>query len=282
MRAFAAFPPPDETTASSPLWILRVGVAACFIGHGMLGVNQTAAWTSYFAVVGISQQPAMTLMPWVGAFDVAMGLSVLFHPLRGVVFYMAVWALWTALLRPLAGEPFWEAVERAGNYGSPFALFLSSTRACGIATGFGGQCRETIEAWRHPSVAWTLRLTTAFELFGHGALGCALHKAVVAAQYTLIGLPGATAEPMIGAFECLLALAVLLRPGRTLLLGVVGWKLATEALYPVSGSSLWVFVEHGGSYAAPLALAFIDHETRLAHAASASMPARRFWILPHD
>jgi hypothetical protein len=26
---------------------------------------------------------------------------------------MAVWGLWTALLRPLSGEPFWETIERA-------------------------------------------------------------------------------------------------------------------------------------------------------------------------
>jgi hypothetical protein len=35
---------------------------------------------------------------------------------------MAVWGLWTALLRPLSGEPVWELIERAPNYLIPFAL----------------------------------------------------------------------------------------------------------------------------------------------------------------
>ncbi|MGQ0642327.1 MAG: hypothetical protein ACT4P6_16390 [Gemmatimonadaceae bacterium] len=41
-------------------------------------------------------------------------------------FIMAVWGLWTALLRPLSGEPFFDTIERAGNYGVPLALLLLS------------------------------------------------------------------------------------------------------------------------------------------------------------
>jgi hypothetical protein len=55
-----------------------------------------------------------------------------------------------------------------------------------------------------------------------------------------------------------LALAVLFRPDRRLLVGVLVWKLATEALCPMAGSPFWVFVEHGGSYVAPLALAVLS------------------------
>jgi len=41
----------------------------------------------------------------------------------------------------------------------------------------------------------------------------------------------------------------------TLLLLVAAWKLATEALFPLTGAPIWEFIERGGSYAAPLALA---------------------------
>jgi hypothetical protein len=229
-------------------------VAACFIGHGMLGVLRTAAWTSYFAVVGIGRETAFTLMPLVGAFDIALALAVLFRPAPGLVLYMVAWCVWTALLRPLAGESGWEAMERAGNYGAPVALFL--------LLGQGGR----FQAWlRHrfgsgsPElvVHWILRLTTVLLLLGHGMLNWIVQKPMFAAQYARIGLPGGTTEPWVGGFECLLAVAVLYRPSRGLLLGVVAWKLATEALCPLTGSPCWVLIEHGGSYAAPLALTFL-------------------------
>jgi hypothetical protein len=227
-----------------------------FIGHGMVGLGHPPAWAPYFGVVGIGRATSYALMPWVGAFDIAMGIAVLVLPCRAMIWYMALWGLWTAMLRPLAGESVWEAVERAGNYGAPFALFLMST---------GGSARSWIgfnqggpmEGFRRGEFCWMLRLTTVLLLLGHGMLGLAVQKPLLGAQYASIGLHGSGLEGMIGGFECLLALAVLFKPDRPLLVGIVLWKLATEALSPVAGSSLWVFVEHGGSYAAPLALAFM-------------------------
>ena len=58
------------------------------------------------------------------------------------------------------------------------------------------------------------------------------------------------------------ALVVALRPSPSLLFGVMAWKMATEALYPISGTPIWEFVERAGSYAAPLALALILIDTR--------------------
>ena len=248
--------PSDELSTALLGRILRVGVAACFVGHGALGLLRTASWTSYFAVVGIGHETALRLMPLVGVFDVALGLSVLVCPIGALVLYMAAWCLWTALLRPLAGESNWEAVERAGNYGVPVALFI--LMQCGGAkTWLGGRLRGALDQSQCRRIGWVLRGTTVLLLLGHGALGLIVRKPMFSAQYALLGLPGAAVEPLVGGFECLLALAVLLRAGRQLLIGVVVWKLATEALCPLAGSSFWVFVEHGGSYAAPLGLALL-------------------------
>ena len=106
-------------------------------------------------------------------------------------------------------------------------------------------------------VAWILRLTTVLLMVGHGALNLLVRKPVFVTQYGMLGLHGPWVEPMVGAFECVLALAVLFQPGFGLLLFVLAWKLGTEALSPMAGSPLWVFVEHGGSYAAPLGLALL-------------------------
>ena len=91
-------------------WALRVGAAGCFIGHGAFGFITKAAWLPFFAVVGIPEAWAWKLMPLVGAVDVLAGMAVLFRPTRLPLIYMSVWALWTALLRPLSGDSVFEAL----------------------------------------------------------------------------------------------------------------------------------------------------------------------------
>ena len=56
-------------------WVLRVGAALCFIGHGAFGFITKAAWLPYFGVVGIPESSAYTLMPLVGAVDVMAGMA---------------------------------------------------------------------------------------------------------------------------------------------------------------------------------------------------------------
>jgi hypothetical protein len=48
-----------------------------------------------------------------------------------------VWKLGTEALRPLAGEPIWEFIERGGSYGAPLALAWLQARRhqAGDATG---------------------------------------------------------------------------------------------------------------------------------------------------
>src|SRR5690348_6886635 len=113
-----------RTGAENAYWALRIGSAMCFIGHGAFGFITKAAWLPYFGVVGIPEPLAWTLMPLIGAVDVTAGMAVLFAPRALPLIYMSVWALWTALLRPLSGESAFEAIERAGNYGVPLAMLL--------------------------------------------------------------------------------------------------------------------------------------------------------------
>src|SRR4051812_47381543 len=96
----------------------------CFVGHGAFGIITKEAWVRYFAVVGLGRATAYAMMPVIGTLDITMGIILLVAPVPLVAMWMLAWALWTALLRPLAGEPFWEMLERAGNYGVPAALLL--------------------------------------------------------------------------------------------------------------------------------------------------------------
>lgn len=242
-------------------WFLRIGAALCFIGHGAFGFITKAAWLPYFAVVGIPEAWAWRMMPLVGAVDVVAGMAVLFAPRGLPLLYMVVWAAWTALLRPLAGESVFETLERAGNYGVPLALLLMMGVTFNWRTLLDRRDPERIS---HPEpsegsarfVAPVLQWTTVLLLLGHGALGV-IGKPGLTAHYASISLPMSTTIA-VGWFEVALAIAVAIRPAAALLVFVAVWKLSTESLWLASGAPIWEFVERAGSYAAPLALAALN------------------------
>jgi len=249
--------------AELPYWILRVGAALCFIGHGAFGFITKAAWLPYFAVVGIPEVWAWRLMPLVGAVDVTAGMMVLFAPRRFALGYMTLWALWTALLRPLSGEPVFETIERAGNYGVPFALLVisgwprnlrgwfSSTPPAPVSHLLAADGRQQLAVLQR-----ALQIATVLLLAGHGALGAISGKSLFATHYAAVGLPdGLTAS--IGWFELGLAAIIAVRPFASVLLFACAWKLATESLFIAAGAHVWELVERAGSFAAPLALALL-------------------------
>lgn len=247
----------DEATGSLLPWVLRAGVAGCFIGHGAFGIITKAGWLPYFAVGGISAPLAWKLMPLIGSMDIIIGLLVLIRPCRALLIWAVLWATWTALLRPLSGEPFWEAIERAGNYGVPLAL-LAVVGAEGPKFSRLTFRDFRLEPARLRLLGLILRLTTAGLLAGHAALGLLVHKPGLARHYAALGMSQPAAlVPAVGAFEFFLAALVLVRPRPALLVVICFWKIATESLFLVSGSPIWELIERFGSYAAPLALVLL-------------------------
>ena len=106
-------------------WVLRIAVAGEFIGHGVFALGGKQAWIEWFPVFGISApEPATTLLFLVGIMDVTLGLLVLIKPVPVAILWMAIWGFWTALVRPIVGEPVWDFVERGANWGAPLALLL--------------------------------------------------------------------------------------------------------------------------------------------------------------
>ena len=196
----------------------------------------------YFAVGGISEPLAWRLMPWIGTMDVIMGLLALVWPCRALFIWAALWATWTALLRPLSGEPVWEFIERAGNYGVPFALLAVVGTDGPLFTRLPFRWPR-LGAARRVLLVWILRLTTATLLAGHAGLGLFAHKAGLARHYAALGVnQPAALVPAIGGFEFFLAALVLLRPRPGLFVGICLWKISTESPFsssqaPRSGSS---------------------------------------------
>lgn len=105
-------------------WILRIGVAGEFFGHGMFALQGKEGWFKYFEAFGFTNPETMKMMlTLVGVMDMLMVILVLFKPIRIALLWMAFWGLWTALVRwPFGPDPIWDFVERWANWAGPLAL----------------------------------------------------------------------------------------------------------------------------------------------------------------
>lgn len=248
-------------TTTKLYWVLRVGVAAEFIGHGLAGLSR-GPWLPYYALFGIPPDFAWKYMFYVTAtVDLTAGLLTLFFPIRLVLLYTAVWGTLTAFLRPAAGESWFEVWERGGNSAMPIAFL--------VLVGWGGlsvrkwltpaKPPQSIDHRRATALNWIMRLGLGLLLIGHGGFGVAVRKAEWYDYFAYFGVPpwavdSAHLMAVFGWFEILLGVAVLIRPQRGLLIFVLFWKVATELLRPLVGQELFQFVERAGDYALPIGL----------------------------
>ena len=106
-------------------WILRIAVAGEFIGHGAFALQGKKDWVGWFSQFGVSDPTlAAQLLFAVGLLDILFAVLILMRPVRVLLLWMALWGLWTALIRPLVGMPVWDFIERSANCGAPLALLL--------------------------------------------------------------------------------------------------------------------------------------------------------------
>ena len=105
-------------------WVLRVTVAGEFLGHGVFALQGKLGWIKYFTALGFTPDFAQSVLPFIGIADLAVALIVLLKPIRAILLWATLWGFWTALLRPLGGDPIWDFVERWANWGAPLALLL--------------------------------------------------------------------------------------------------------------------------------------------------------------
>lgn len=106
-------------------WLLRIGVAGEFIGHGLLAVGGKKDWLGWISqLTHVSTPTAATLLLVVGIADVIMALIILVRPIRPLLLWMAFWGFWTALVRPLVGMGWLDFIERSANWAAPLALYF--------------------------------------------------------------------------------------------------------------------------------------------------------------
>ena len=97
-------------------------VGHCFLGNCGESVARQAKFLETLREYKVE---GVLLMPAIGTVDITVGLVVgLIRPARLILLYMATWGLLTATIRPLAGEPLWEFVERVPNWAIPLVFLL--------------------------------------------------------------------------------------------------------------------------------------------------------------
>lgn len=106
-------------------WILRITVAGEFAGHGVFAIQGKEAWVNWISqLTGVGSETAGQLLLIVGMTDLLVALIVIIKPIRFVFLWAAFWGFWTALVRPIVGEPIWDFIERWANWGAPLALWF--------------------------------------------------------------------------------------------------------------------------------------------------------------
>lgn len=106
-------------------WILRIAVAGEFIGHGVFALQGKKQWIDWIGqITGAQNELAVKLLFIVGITDLLVAMIIFFKPIKPVLLWAAFWGFWTALVRPLVGEPIWDFVERFANWGAPLALYF--------------------------------------------------------------------------------------------------------------------------------------------------------------
>ena len=105
-------------------WLLRIGVAGEFVGHGLLAIGGEADWVKGVCeLIKGGKTTATNLLLLIGILDVLVALIVLVKPVKPILLWAAFWGFWTALVRPLVGQSWLDFVERAANWAAPLALY---------------------------------------------------------------------------------------------------------------------------------------------------------------
>jgi uncharacterized membrane protein YphA (DoxX/SURF4 family) len=112
---------------------------------------------------------------------------------------------------------------------------------------------------------FTLRVAVAMCFIGHGAFGI-ITKPIWCNYFAVLGIGHDLAYrlmPVLGTFDILLGVIMLVYPIRAIPLWLVIWGAVTALLRPLSGEPFAEFIERAGNFGAPLALLIMSGMGRL-------------------
>ncbi len=105
-------------------------------------------------------------------------------------------------------------------------------------------------------IIWVLKIGIFGIFLGHGIYAIQVHKSWIP-FLEVIGFSRDLAiqiMPYIGTLDILVAISILIKPLRPILIWAVFWALLTALMRPIAGGSLIDFIERSGNWATPLAL----------------------------
>jgi len=106
-------------------------------------------------------------------------------------------------------------------------------------------------------IEWVLRVAVAGEFIGHGVFALQGRKAWVD-WFSIFGISDANLAAQllffVGLLDVLLAVLILIKPVRLVLLWMAFWGFWTALMRPIAGDSIFEFVERWANWGAPLAL----------------------------
>ena len=109
-------------------------------------------------------------------------------------------------------------------------------------------------------IEWVLRIGVFGEFFGHGMLAIEGKKDWINWISQIIGVSAPTATTLlllIGIMDVIVAVIVLIKPIRAVLLWAVFWGFSTAFVRVIVGIGWLDFIERFANWAAPLALYFL-------------------------
>jgi len=104
---------------------------------------------------------------------------------------------------------------------------------------------------------WILKIAVAGEFIGHGVFALEGKKDWVGWIVRMAGVDQGAAVQLlfiIGVIDVALAILILVKPVRIVLLWMVFWGFWTALVRPLVGLPIWDFVERWANWGAPLAL----------------------------
>jgi hypothetical protein len=113
---------------------------------------------------------------------------------------------------------------------------------------------------RDQKIYYTLRLAVAMCFIGHGAFGI-ITKSIWCNYFAVFGIGHDLAYrlmPVLGSFDILLGIGMLIYPLRAIPVWLVIWGIVTALLRPLSGEPFAEFIERAGNFGAPLALLILS------------------------
>src|SRR5258708_17826180 len=109
-------------------------------------------------------------------------------------------------------------------------------------------------------IHYTLRTAVAMCFIGHGAFGI-ITKPIWCNYFAVFGIGHDLAYrlmPVLGSFDILLGVVMLIHPMRIIPLWLLIWGVVTASLRPLSGEPFAELIERAGNFGAPLAFLILS------------------------